>query len=84
MSEKLSRLSKEDKKVITTIIILFAIQMILVGYTIGSAVIVICLDGTISAGYACIPAAFTAVASSVMNMYLSKQFWKKKDSNDAA
>lgn len=69
-------LANAKKKTIVRIIILFAIEMILVGYTIASSVFVILSAGKLSAGYAVIPSAFVFVASSILCLYVNKLYHK--------
>ncbi len=65
-------LSNSKKKIIVRILILFAIDMLLVGYTIASAVFVIRSNGKLSAGYAVIPSAFVFAASSILCLYVNQ------------
>lgn len=67
----ISLFTKADKKSIIITIILLCLDMILCGYTIGSAVLVLISDGQISAGFAVIPALLTFVCSTLMCTYVS-------------
>lgn len=69
-------LANAKKKTIVRILILFAIDMLLVGYTIASSVFVILSDGKLSAGYAVIPSAFVFAASSILCLYVNKLYHK--------
>jgi hypothetical protein len=67
-----SALNNSQRKVIVRILILFGIELFLVGYTIASAVFVLISDGQLSAGYAVIPSIFVFAVSSVMSLYITK------------
>ena len=77
MLERLE-LTKNEKKIVIRIIILLSIEMIMIGYTIASAVFVICSNGRLNAGFAVIPSIFVVVTSSVLSLYLNKYVRKKR------
>ncbi|MBR4760623.1 MAG: helix-turn-helix transcriptional regulator [Lachnospiraceae bacterium] len=74
---------KQKMQAIVRAVILFSLEMVMCGYTIGSAVLVLRSDGKISAGYAVIPMFFAFLFSVALIInakdYVRKSTTQKKE-----